>query len=274
MPVPASLWLDAKLNPSQFADLPHCAFVTLFLYRLGRGYESNVIKSNISCKFTAKSIVWFWVNACAAVTQTCPHVCYVEKCTSPPASSPCLQMLPAVLPSPQCCQETCLAYSSLCDKPKERQRQLPAAVLLRKSCDRAQCFVSKCYSKSTEWRVYYLQFYCCPQTEQFAFARDENTRALLVKFYILQSVIHHCSFLDPHWKSNGHFFRQVLHWSLDIYIGLRIYHKKNTICICMHNFQHTCIYTNAVSHCWLQMYLYHIGHFYLCKAQSAVFPSS
>lgn len=59
MSVPASLWLDAELNPSQFADLPHCAFVTLLLYRLGRGYESNLIKSNISCKFTGKALFDF-----------------------------------------------------------------------------------------------------------------------------------------------------------------------------------------------------------------------
>lgn len=111
----SSLCRGAALNLSQFAELPPLCLCNFFFTLVGHGYKPNSIKSNVLCKFTARSIVWFSVNACTDVTYTYRCVCCTEKRINTLASSLCSQLLPALLQSLQCCQETCLACSSFCD---------------------------------------------------------------------------------------------------------------------------------------------------------------
>lgn len=47
-----------------------------------------------------------------------------------------------------------------------------------------------------------------------------------------------------------------------IYERYWIHNKKSDIYTCAHGFQPMYFYSNVALHCRLQMYLYHIGHFY------------
>lgn len=79
MSVPASLWLDAELNLSLFAELPHCASVTFLPYRSALFMKTTY---HLVSHVNSQTKCCLVLSTCAAVTQTCSCVCYAEKCTS------------------------------------------------------------------------------------------------------------------------------------------------------------------------------------------------